>query len=147
MRPGVLLNVPLTVVLVAAVMMGKFCKRLGPGSGSWGSLGVTPSLARSMPRPVLAKMLLPRMLFPTAVSDRPDPTTMPLPLKAITLPVPGVVPPTVFPDAPDSDEHAVVDVGDGGGASGVGADPVAGHEVAAGAPASDLHAVIIRCRR
>lgn len=46
-----LLRVPLIVVALAEVMTGKFCRVLGPTSGSLLSLGVTPSLFSSMPSP------------------------------------------------------------------------------------------------
>ena len=51
--------------LTAEAITGKFCRRFGPASASPGSLGVTPSSPRSMPRPPLswigfAEMRLPR---------------------------------------------------------------------------------------
>src|SRR5439155_2112734 len=61
---GVLCSVPFTVRTAgdqpdidALVRTGKFCKLLGPVSASRGSLGVTPSGARSMPSPALRKIL------------------------------------------------------------------------------------------
>ena len=48
MRPGVLLKVPLTVVLAAAVMMGKGCERF-------------PAPTRSVPSPLSAKVFPPNV--------------------------------------------------------------------------------------
>ncbi len=62
--------------VVAEVMTGKFCRRLGPGSGSWGSLGVTP-LGSSFRRrglcraPPLSKMEFRRMRVARPASDEP----------------------------------------------------------------------------
>jgi hypothetical protein len=93
---GVLLSVPPTAVPAptdADVSRGKFWSPFGPVSASPASLAVTPRGLRSIPMPVLEKMLLPRMLLPVV----PLPfTRMPLPpLLAITLPAPDTVPPTV----------------------------------------------------
>ena len=52
-------------VVVAAVSTGKFCRLFAPASESGAaSLTVMPLLARSMPSPVLLKMLLPEMRTP-----------------------------------------------------------------------------------
>src|SRR5262249_58691435 len=81
-RPGLLSRVPVAVrdvpEPVTRFRVGKFWRWFGPGSGSAGSLGVTPSLPRSIPRPVLPKMRLPRMRLPTVVvSAGLDPPTTP----------------------------------------------------------------------
>ena len=67
-------------------------------SVSFGSFGVTPSLLRSMPIPVLAKMRFPSIVMRLLVEPICiPPSPRPLPLKAMTLPAPGVVPPIVAP--------------------------------------------------
>src|SRR5439155_25294337 len=62
---GVLSKVPWTLVpaleIETEVSRGKFCKPLGPASPSQVSFGVTPSLARSMPKPPLEKIELERI--------------------------------------------------------------------------------------
>ena len=55
-----LFSMPLMVVLSAVFLAdestGRFCKSLAPGSASPGSLGVGPSLFRSIRRPPLERM-------------------------------------------------------------------------------------------
>jgi hypothetical protein len=57
-----LFSMPLMVVLSAVFLgdesTGRFCKALAPGLASPGSLGVGPSLFRSLSRPPLEKMEL-----------------------------------------------------------------------------------------
>ena len=72
---GVLLNVPMMVVLPPAllddVITGKFWRSFGPLSASLESLGVTPSLLRSMPRcplELLSRLPLSRMELPRIVT-------------------------------------------------------------------------------
>jgi hypothetical protein len=74
---GALSRLPLIVVLLpsqqADVTTGKFWSALGPESASPGSLGVTPSPRRSMPRPPLRKTW-----FPARTTESEGPwTTMP----------------------------------------------------------------------
>jgi hypothetical protein len=98
---GKLLRVPITRVVAprpTAESTGKFCRLLGPVSASPGSLGVTPSGARSMPRPPLSWMELPRMALPV-----PDAMKTPAPtLKAMVLPAPEDVPPMMLSDTESS---------------------------------------------
>src|SRR5436309_1820743 len=60
---GVLLRVPMIVPPVAEVITGKFCRLFAPVSGSWLSLGVTPTGPRSVPRAPLLKMEFFRIVF------------------------------------------------------------------------------------
>ena len=57
------LSVAVTFVVApfdaAELRTGKFCRLFAPVSMSPTSFGVTPAGARSMPRPLLARMLLP----------------------------------------------------------------------------------------
>src|SRR5262249_43694771 len=53
--------VTLPTAIEAEVMTGKFCRSLGPVSASQSSFGVTPSPARSMPRPPFEKIEFPRI--------------------------------------------------------------------------------------
>ena len=61
-------------VLVAAVMMGKFCWRFAPVSPSPVSLAVTPLVPRSMPRSPLLKMALARMTLLEQVAATETPS-------------------------------------------------------------------------
>ena len=94
---GIDVKVPWIVVLLApretVVMTGKFCSWFGPVSVSVPSLGVIPIVPRSIPRPLLEKMELPRieLLLPNETR-----TPGPAPLKAILLPAPGCVPPMML---------------------------------------------------
>jgi hypothetical protein len=70
---GVELSVPLRVVaepsVVAEVTTGKFWRSFGPASPSPGSLAVGPSPFRSMLRPTLAEIRLPRMALARVVAS------------------------------------------------------------------------------
>ena len=77
----------------ARVRTGKFCRSFEPTSRSAGSLGVTPSPSRSMPRVVLDEREFPNTAFPVVMVFILTPS---VPLLEIRLPAPAVVPPTVF---------------------------------------------------
>src|SRR6266487_3536801 len=97
-----LLTVPWTTVLttelVAEVISGKFCRLFGPEIASPGSLGVTPSRPRSMPRRTLERIELPSIaLQQTIPRGWLEPTATPFPpLKAMVLPALVAAPPIVL---------------------------------------------------
>ena len=89
--------VELEPVFVTPLRRGKFCRWFGPSSRSPGSLGVTPSLFKSIPSPPLEKMELPRIASPVVLTNRTTFTPLP-PLPAMILPgAPGPgMPPIVL---------------------------------------------------
>ena len=73
------LKLPMTLVpacmLTAEERTGKFCKPLGPVSGSPASFAVMPLLYRSMPKPPLLTTLLPSSVVPVPLTTAmPEPT-------------------------------------------------------------------------
>src|SRR3990170_3978543 len=98
---GRLVSVPLICVVLAEVRLGKFCRLLGPVSGSFLSLGVGPSSSRpsSMPSRPLSKMELRRMRLPVAQVQLPTKTPW-LVLPEMVLAAASTVPPTVLSGAP-----------------------------------------------
>ena len=86
--------VVLPPALVAENNSGEFCRLLGPPSRSHESFCVTPSSLRSIPSPALEWTELERMALP--VFEPVDTATPASPLKAMVLPAPEPVPPTVL---------------------------------------------------
>src|SRR4051794_24617372 len=82
------------------VISGKFCKELGPLSGSPASFGVTPSSFRSMPNPDEPYTELLRMVLAVAAPLTSSITMFPPWLWAITFTDELLPPPTVLLLAP-----------------------------------------------
>src|SRR5262245_41374105 len=93
-----LLRVPRIVVapaeVHAEVNTGELWRLCGPMYGSHGSLVVTPTGSRSIPKPLLEKMELDRMALPFAKFFTFTPAE---PLNAMMFPEAAAAPPTELP--------------------------------------------------